>query len=148
MECAAGRREWRLWLRGAFVRGHEGRGRTCTVRSGRLQCSHNSSRDRRHADDGDQQWQGKGRASADADCKTSSPGRPRRVPHRTQPSRVSACTSAERHAARGVSSLGTSGLVLLSRAAIQIKRGSPVSSTNLPIPTGALSFVLRCYNLI
>jgi hypothetical protein len=45
MECAVRRRESRLWLRGAFGRGRERSGRTCTARSGRLQCSHNSSRD-------------------------------------------------------------------------------------------------------
>jgi hypothetical protein len=45
MDCAAGRRESRLWLHGAFGRGRERSGRTCTARSGRLQCSYNSSRD-------------------------------------------------------------------------------------------------------
>jgi hypothetical protein len=45
MECAARRRESWLWLRGAFGRGRERSDRTCTARSGRLQCSHNSSRD-------------------------------------------------------------------------------------------------------
>jgi hypothetical protein len=41
-----GRRESRLWLRGGAFGGRERSGRTCTARdSGRLQCSHNSSRD-------------------------------------------------------------------------------------------------------